>query len=436
LRLVIFEDNEVDRLYPLTLTRPAGELRCGFATLYERIARTTGLPIAGYFVRDYIAPTFRQRANGVPVNAPNVLMGDDVLLVNARLLAIGSQIGAESRDHAIWVAQPPEGSGHPNVGRQLAWLCVSAKTMAPLADKPIAEVVAALAAKLDATEIGVTLVDYLWNLIQHNPTALVQDFAALGKSGVEGRMHEMAVVVGDRKHLWVAPGATVHPFVAIDVSGGPVVIDEGAEVHPHTRIEGPGYIGKKTIIVGGKIREGCSIGPVCRVGGEVEESIIHGYSNKYHDGFLGHAYVGEWVNLGALTTNSDLKNDYSGVKVYVRGAMVDSEDTKVGSFIGDHTKTSIGTLFNTGTVVGCMVNCVAHGGLMPKFIPSCALVIKGAITRGQRFQDILTTARTAMGRRKREMTEADQALLEHVRKLTRPELMEASKRDRAMLVQS
>lgn len=436
MRLVIFEDQNADRLHPLTLTRPAGELRCGFTNLYERIARATGLPIAGYFVRDYIAPTFRQRANGVPVNDSHILKGDDILLVNARLLVIGGDIRTRSRDHAAWVPQPPAGSGHPNVGRQIAWMCVTKQTMAPLADRPTGEVLTVLGEKLPATEIALTLIDYPWNLIHHNPKALEQDFAALGKSGVEGKMHEMAAVVGDQKDLWIAPGAVVHPFVAIDVSGGPVVIDEGAIVHPHTRIEGPTYIGRNTIIVGGKIREGCSIGPVCRVGGEVEESIIHGYSNKYHDGFLGHAYVGEWVNLGALTTNSDLKNDYTGVKVYVRGAMVDSEDTKVGSFIGDHTKTSIGTLFNTGTVVGCMVNCLAHGGLMPKYIPSCALVMKGAITRGQTFNDILTTARTAMGRRKREMTEADQALLEHVRKLTRPELLEASKRDRAMFVQS
>ena len=144
-------------------------------------------------------------------------------------------------------------------------------------------------------------------------------------------------------------------MVVIDAEHGPVYIDEGAEIHPFTRIEGPCYVGKKSILLGAKCREGNSIGPMCRVGGEVEESIIHGYSNKYHDGFLGHAYVGEWVNLGALTTNSDLKNDYSSVSVMLDGhTPIDTGSTKVGSLIGDHTKTSIGTLLNTGAYVGAM----------------------------------------------------------------------------------
>ena len=146
-----------------------------------------------------------------------------------------------------------------------------------------------------------------------NPAQLVHDFVAAGRSGIEGKVEEPNAIRGSRKDVYVAPGAVVHPMVVIDAEHGPVYLDEGVEVHPFTRIEGPCYVGKKSILLGTKCREGNSIGPMCRVGGEVEESIIHGYSNKYHDGFLGHAYVGEWVNLGALTTNSDLKNDYSSV---------------------------------------------------------------------------------------------------------------------------
>ena len=434
LKLIIYEDHDVDRLHPLTLTRPACELRCGALNLTERISRACNLPVAGYFVRDYLTESFAQRTNGVPVNDPSVLDGDGLLIVNARLLALGTAFPREGPDLAAWVPQPAAGAGHPDVGKQPAWLRASPETVAAAEKSSFETLLEHLTETLPAEDHDLTLIDYPWNLVHHNPDALTEDFRAAGNSGIEGEFHELAAIVGDEANIYIAPGAVVHPFVAIDVTGGPVWIDEGAEIHPHTRIEGPGYIGKDTIIVGGKIREGCSIGPVCRVGGEVEESIIHGYSNKYHDGFLGHAYVGEWVNLGALTTNSDLKNDYTGVEVKIRGKLMNSEDTKVGSFIGDHTKTSIGTLFNTGSVVGCMVNTLTHGAPMPKDIPSCALVIKGAITRGQRFDDIITTAKTATGRRKRPLTDVDIDMLKHVRQITRPALVEAAKRDRPMLV--
>jgi len=197
--------------------------------------------------------------------------------------------------------------------------------------------------------------NYTWDLVLANPKQLVEDFKAAGRSGIHGVVEQPNAIRGSAQDVYVAPGALVHPMVVLDAAEGPIYIDEGAQIHPYTRIEGPSYIGKKTILLGAKCREGNTIGPVCRVGGEVEESIIHGYSNKYHDGFLGHAYVGEWVNLGALTTNSDLKNDYSHVEVTLEdGRPVNTGSTKVGSLIGDHTKTSIGTLLNTGANVGAM----------------------------------------------------------------------------------
>jgi UDP-N-acetylglucosamine diphosphorylase/glucosamine-1-phosphate N-acetyltransferase len=197
-----------------------------------------------------------------------------------------------------------------------------------------------------------------------------------------------------------------------------VTIESGCEVHPFTRIEGPCYVGRGTVLLGAKVREGCSFGPMCRVGGEVEESIIHGYSNKYHDGFLGHAYVGEWVNLGALTTNSDLKNDYSKVSVVMNGKTRDTGSNKVGSFIGDHVKTSIGTLLNTGSVVGTMAVLVATGAPLPKTIPPFAWYMNGLIGKGFGLTALLDTARVAMSRRKVEMQDEDERLLRHVYELT------------------
>jgi UDP-N-acetylglucosamine diphosphorylase/glucosamine-1-phosphate N-acetyltransferase len=219
-------------------------------------------------------------------------------------------------------------------------------------------------------------------------------------------------------------------MVVIDASAGPVYLDEEVEVHPFTRIEGPAYVGPKSILLGTKLREGCSIGPVCRVGGEVEESVIQGYSNKYHDGFLGHAYVGEWVNLGAQTSNSDLKNDYSSVEVVLNGRKINTGSTKVGSLIGDHTKTSIGTLFNTGSVVGAMGIIMATGSVLPKSIPSFAWFLNGATTKGFGRRALYQTAKIAMGRRKKQWTEADQTMWEHIYELTRDERETAIRRGR------
>ena len=172
---------------------------------------------------------------------------------------------------------------------------------------------------------------------------------------------------------------------------------------------------------------------MCRVGGEVEESIIHGYSNKYHDGFLGHAYVGEWVNLGALTTNSDLKNDYSSVSVSLDGkSTIDTGSTKVGSLIGDHTKTSIGTLLNTGAYVGAMALIAATGKPLPKFIPSFAWFLEGVVTKGSANGQLYQTAKTAMGRRKRNWTPAQEAMWDEIFNLTagpRTEAIQKGRRD-------
>jgi hypothetical protein len=161
----------------------------------------------------------------------------------------------------------------------------------------------------------------------------------------------------------------------------------------------------------------------------VDESIIQGYSNKYHDGFLGHAYVGEWVNLGALTTNSDLKNDYSNVTVVLDGkTSIDTGSTKVGAMIGDHARTSIGTLFNTGAYVGAMALIVATGRPLPKFIPSFAWFLDGTVSEGVYKDRLFAAAKVAMSRRKCAWTAQEEAMWEAIFELTALERDEAIKR--------
>jgi len=420
MKLCIFEDESYENFYPLTFLRGTFELRCGATSLAEKICRAAPEAPVAYFARDLVAPVLRERL-GAPVNDPAALRGDDILLVNGRWLLLDpAQLAAEGPEEMIAV------DGQVIAARVKRSTADKAKATTP------AELLAALKHTLYIREAKATVLSHLWELIHHNPEAIAADFEAAGKAGIVGTFSDHATVWGAKDQVYVAPTAEVQPFVCIDTKGGPVTIDEGAIVHPHTRIEGPAYIGRDSVVVGGKIREGCSIGPVCRVGGEVEESIIHGYSNKYHDGFLGHAYVCEWVNLGAMTTNSDLKNDYSSVQVHLKGELVDTHDTKVGSFIGDHTKTSIGTVLNTGTVVGCMCNVITSGGMTPKFIPSFTMFLDNKMFNIP-FKKTIETARIAMSRRKRELGDAELELLEAARTLTKPERDELVRRSRKML---
>ncbi len=193
----------------------------------------------------------------------------------------------------------------------------------------------------------------------------------------------------------------------------PIVIGENTTICPNVTVTGPVFIGDGCIIQpGASIRGATSIGPVCKVGGEVEGSILHAYANKQHDGFLGHSYVGEWVNLGADTVNSDLKNTYGSVRVAVNGREVDTRQTFVGAFIGDHAKTGIGTRLPTGCVVGYASNLFVSQ-YAPKFTPSFTWLTDAGPQR-QDIDKAAAVAKTVMGRRKRELTACEEALFRAV----------------------
>ncbi|HZT82554.1 MAG TPA: hypothetical protein VFA26_20160, partial [Gemmataceae bacterium] len=254
---------------------------------------------------------------------------------------------------------------------------------------------------------GGRLVRYLWELVGHNAEQLRLDYQAC--PGPRGARPALAVV-GPAELLLIDPTAQIDPMVVADTTHGPVVIDREAVVTAFSRLEGPCYVGPATHVLGAKIRAGTTLGPNCRVGGEVEASILQGFSNKYHDGFLGHSYVGEWVNLGAGTNNSDLRNDYGEVTVTVDGRPVPTGRTKVGCFLGDHTKTGLGTLLNTGTSVGVFCNLLPSGGLLPKHVPSFLNWWNGAVADNADLPRLLRTAGEVMRRRGCALTEVQAAL--------------------------
>jgi len=424
MRLILFDrlSDSRKQFYPLALSRPIWELRCGITSLADKLIAKIGSQDVACFVPPYLADVYRERKSW-PVNDVASLSNDDLLLVDARVKADSNDFPLDGPSQAI--CSP---TGELLVAR------VTAGDLNGLATDSLDGLLEAVRDKVTVIEQNVQTWNYTWELVLSNPDQLIADFTECGRSGIEGAVEQPNAIRGNAADVYIAPGVVVHPMVVIDAEHGPVYIDEGAEIHPFTRIEGPCYVGKQSILLGAKCREGNSIGPMCRIGGEVEESIIQGYSNKYHDGFLGHAYVGEWVNLGALTTNSDLKNDYSSVTVCLDGkSSIDTGSTKVGSLIGDHTKTSIGTLFNTGAYVGAMALIAATGKPLPKFIPSFAWFIEGVVTKGFGKRKLYATAEIAMPRRGGEWTAAQLAMWDEIFSMTAPPREEAIKKGRRLL---
>jgi UDP-N-acetylglucosamine diphosphorylase / glucose-1-phosphate thymidylyltransferase / UDP-N-acetylgalactosamine diphosphorylase / glucosamine-1-phosphate N-acetyltransferase / galactosamine-1-phosphate N-acetyltransferase len=217
-----------------------------------------------------------------------------------------------------------------------------------------------------------------------------EDFLAAPHRGVP----DGSIVLGDPTRV-ITLGATVEPGVVFDARQGVVVLDQGAEVRSGTRLEGPIYLGPGTKALGGFIRASV-FGPECRVRGEISASVFLGYANKSHDGFVGHSVVGQWVNLGAGTTTSNLKNTYGPVRLDVDGERIETGRLNLGSLIGDHAKTAIGTLLPTGTVISAGANVFGPPNA-PKYVPPFAWGCSG----GERMSEdgFLRIAERVMARR-------------------------------------
>jgi len=260
-------------------------------------------------------------------------------------------------------------------------------------------------AQLPAREAGGTMLDYLWDLIEQNPHALERDLPWFRARQAQEPLPPQVALLGPAERLVLAAGVNVESFVVFDTRRGPILIDEGAVIHSYSRLEGPCSIGKDTWVLGARVRGGASVGPVCRVVGDVEASILQGYANKQHDGFLGHSYLGEWVNLAAGTQTSDLRNDYGEVRVTVNGLRTATGRTKVGAFIGDHTKTGLGVLLNTGSVIGAFTNLLPTGTLLPSVVPSFCQVNTGVLQELWDLRRLFGTAGVVMRRRGLDLTD-------------------------------
>jgi UDP-N-acetylglucosamine diphosphorylase/glucosamine-1-phosphate N-acetyltransferase len=417
--VALFEDETCVNFLPLAYTRPVFDLRSGMFSFSERVQK--GFPDSSLilFARDYLVPTLKQRTS-CPMNQPAAI-DDDILLINETLIV--DEKVKKLAERKLSINSMIKQQGRIALARLSQNL---AKKYAEEICKPVSRLlVEKLTRKckiLDSTELR--LFNYPWDLVNNCGELIKEDYAGLGKLESKGSVDDKVAVYGDKGRVFVDEGSSIEAFVTLDARDGPIYIGKGTNVHSGSRITGPTYIGDKVIIPTGLIREGCSIGPVCRVGGELEETIIQGYTNKYHTGFVGHAYIGEWVNLGAGTTNSDLKNTYGTVQVVTRGKKVSTGHPKVGCFIGDHVKASIGTEIYTGKTVGLASH--VHGFITDD-VPSFTIWAKNLHAKPVelKLESAIKTQERALSRRGVKQTKEDVALMKKLFELTTAERKKA-----------
>ena len=386
--IYVFEDQQALNLEPLTLTRATFELRCGAVTHLERIRRVVGDQPLALVVRPQLAAVVQERYPDLKVNpdpiGAGLWMNGAALWDLAALKQLSANLGAVGVEGRLT-------GGNLTAGESQA-LYESLRSGGGESPGPV-------------KAGGPRLMGYLWDHIAATGEQLSVDF------GLWYRSSPIPVPPGVKVlgngGVFLGKGVTLDPFTVLDTRNGPVIIEENTAVASHVVIAGPSYLGAGCQVKPGSILAEVILGPVCKVGGQVEETIMQGYSNKQHDGFLGHAYLGSWVNLGAGTTISDLKNNYSEVKVNVNGKLVNTGSLLVGLFMGDHAKSAIGTLFYTGTRVGVAAN-VFGDCLPPKVVPSFAWGCDG----GQRYdlENCLTTMELVKGRRGEPFTDAEREL--------------------------
>ncbi len=387
--IILFEDDAALTTEPLSLTRPVWDLRCGI--------RTLGRMILDYFPKSEIFQYARPHLLKIlshPLKDNNRRDNDDLWINGSLVPGTGFISVSELKIGYAWVKEN--------------------RVIAFRGDKPeLWEAGTQLSAdrfnNIEAPSDVGHLIRYPWEIVnsmQEELTREAQELRALGEC--RGQLHK-SVVLNESKDIFIAEGCSLAPGTVIDATQGPVVLDVDVLVGANTVIEGPSYLGPGTQVKPLSHILASNIGEQCRIGGEISVSIIQGYSNKAHGGFLGHSFIGEWCNLGSGTETSNLKNNYSPVKVQVGSDLIDTGELFIGLTMGDHSKSAIGTVFNTGTMVG--VGCNIFGaGFPPRHIPSFHWGGAEKLVRYP-FKRTLDTASEMMRRRQKDLSREQTEIL-------------------------
>jgi UDP-N-acetylglucosamine diphosphorylase / glucose-1-phosphate thymidylyltransferase / UDP-N-acetylgalactosamine diphosphorylase / glucosamine-1-phosphate N-acetyltransferase / galactosamine-1-phosphate N-acetyltransferase len=384
---MLFEDTRWADLAPLTDLRPVPALVFGASDLATRLRAATGLPLLAIAARADVMAAWAD----APVADPAARDADEVVALNAAMLP-GSWIGEAlaTAGPALWLA------GDAVAGARLTRKQIEPGLARGEDFEPWLRSCGLAARPVEAIRLARP-----WDLVTHATDAIASDLAGL-TGVVRGAVDPRAVLI-EPQRIAVAAGARIDPLAVLDARDGPIAIGKDVVILPHTVVQGPCVVGAGTHLLGGFVGHS-TIGPGCRIAGEVDTCVWQGWSNKRHHGFVGHSVVGEWVNLGALTTTSDLKNNYGEVRVRMGDREIATGTTKVGSILGDHVKTGIGTLLPTGAVIGSGANLFGGGRFAPKHVPAFTWW-DGERSVEHELERFLATARIALSRRGRELSD-------------------------------
>lgn len=407
MKICIVEDQNYQKLYPLTKTRPVFDLKCGSFSLAERILKilSPDAETVHYIMRPELEPVWKlkNKANprvsfGMPEKGRRLILNGRILFDQSSLEKILSK--TDQNKSAIWLTDDT-----------WAAMFVPQKYSAITAEE-LVNGDYDLSIFRDQTYLNTELIVHPWDLITHNSTMIRKDYAMICKRLNKLRFPPLPdnVAILKGKNLKIGKHAEIYPFVTFDGTRGPIIIGDNVTIEAGAFIQGPVSIGDNCLISANtKIYQDTTLGNTCKVGGEISHSIIHGFSNKRHSGFLGNSYLGEWVNLGAGTNNSNLKNNYNKITVSRNGEEIDTGSQFVGLFMGDHSRSAISTTFNTATFVG--VGCNIFGdGFPPKHVDD--FTWGGIQDSGlYDFQKFIQNARRMMIRREKELSDEEVTLL-------------------------
>src|SRR5260221_139751 len=382
MNLILFDDPGVrSNLVPLAFTRPIAEMRVGILTITEKWEQHFKIK-PSYSTQSYLSKKFQKNTSSDNLWINGAVCPDEKLVVEIKKLKIGDAIYKNSKVVALRTD-----------------------------DDELPEVILG---KVTEYPDEMVLIDQLWKIFQHNGNQIRLDFKLIAANRKSASIKDPHTRIYNESNIFLEEGVVLHAAI-LNAENGPIYLGKNSQVQEGSIIRGPFALGEGSIVtMGGKMRGDNTIGPHCKVGGEVSNSVLFGYSNKAHDGFLGNSVLGEWCNLGADTNTSNLKNNYENVKLwsYAKNGFVDIGQPNCGLIMGDHSKSGINTMFNTGTVVGVSSNI--FGASYPRnFIPSFQWGgASGFVT--YQFEKAIETASRAMARRNIVLDEVEKEILKNV----------------------